>query len=276
MGMKFTKMHGLGNDFVIVESIRQKVDHNSAWAQSIARRRWGVGCDQILVADHSQSPQADFFIHIYNANGSMAGSCGNGIRCMTRFILDQGLSRNEHLKLETSHRIITAETSSEGYIRVDMGEPVFAPAKIPFIADHEAITYEIMADGEPCSIAVLSMGNPHAVLLVPSVTAAPVERLGALLARHPDFPESANVEFLEICDPHNARLRIYERGVGETPACGSGACAAVVAARRLGKLAPDVHVHLPGGTLDIHWNGQGETVWMSGATEYVYEGSLSS
>lgn len=270
----FTKMQGAGNDFVVLDTLRGARLPDAALARRLADRHFGVGCDQIMVVTASTRPDCRYGYRIYNADGSAAGQCGNGARCIARYLArEHGLRSGE--QLDSPAGAIAVEFSADGDVELAMGMPRFDPADVPFIAESAALRHLIEVDGETCEIAVISMGNPHAVLLVDAVRSAPVDRLGPALATHPRFPQGANVGFVERIDRGHIRLRVYERGVGETLACGSGACAAVVALRELGELDDVVEVSLPGGRLRVSWPGPGSPVRLAGPAEFVFEGVLS-
>ncbi|MCW8827719.1 MAG: diaminopimelate epimerase [Gammaproteobacteria bacterium] len=274
MPLKFTKMHGLGNDFVVFDAINQSVSLSTEQVRFIANRRFGVGCDQLLLVESAQQSGVDFRYRIYNADGSEVQQCGNGARCFARFVRDKGLSDKDAIVVETASGIITLHIEADGQVRVNMGKPDFNPAALPFRAEREQLVYEIPVGDELLRIGAVSMGNPHAVLQVEDVTLAPVERLGPLLESHPLFPERVNVGFMQVVDKSHIRLRVYERGAAETLACGTGACAAVAVGHRWGLLADEVRVSLPGGELLIHWAGQGGELWMTGPAITVFEGTI--
>ncbi len=274
MKFRFTKMHGLGNDFVVFDGIRQSVNLTPQQLRFIADRHFGVGCDQILLVEAPTRPDADFRYRIFNADGSEVSQCGNGARCFVRFVHDHGLSAKTVIRVETASSLIKPRLLENGEVRVDMGAPRFAPADVPFIADLEALTYPLQIGEHSLEVAVLSMGNPHAVLIVHDLDGAPVGILGAAIEAHPRFPEHVNVGFMQVVNPHEIRLRVYERGSGETLACGTGACAAVVAGIRQGVLQSPVTVHTRGGELAIEWAGAGQPVFMTGPAVTVFEGEL--
>jgi diaminopimelate epimerase len=275
MELQFTKMHGLGNDFVVIDAIHQGVDMSDALARRLADRRFGIGCDQILLVERPQLPGTDFHYRIFNADGSEVEQCGNGARCFARFVRDQGLTDKDAIPVGTAKGPITLYLEADGQVRVNMGPPRLAPAEIPFLADAQAATYPLDVAGETRIIGAVSMGNPHAVLQVDAVASAPVERLGPLIESHPRFPRRVNVGFMAVRDRRHIDLRVYERGAGETLACGTGACAAVVAGRLQGLLDDTVTVRLPGGELVISWRGDTEPVWMTGPATRVFEGRIA-
>jgi len=274
MLIKFTKMHGLGNDFVVIDAINQPIALTADQIRFIADRRLGVGCDQILLVESPRHAGVDFAYRIYNADGSEVEQCGNGARCFARFVWDEGLSKKTELTVETISGIIRPRIEADGQVSVNMGAPNTRPQDIPFVAESEALSYAVQVAGQSVEMSVVSMGNPHAVLQVDDVTRAPVETLGPLLEVHERFPARVNVGFMEVVDRGHIRLRVYERGTGETLACGTGACAAVVVGRRQGILSEQVMVDLPGGSLLVRWAGEGEPVWMTGPATRVYEGQI--
>lgn len=272
MKLYFTKMHGIGNDFVVIDAIRQSVALTPAAIRALADRHVGIGCDQLLLVETPTRADADFRYRIFNADGGEVEQCGNGARCFARFVREHDLSDRDELCVETAAGLLRLRLLADGRVAVDMGQPRLEPADVPFFATERAARYPIAADGVELEIAAVSMGNPHAVLMVEDVERAPVAHLGPLLERHGRFPNRANVGFMQILAPDHIRLRVFERGTGETRACGSGACAAVVAGRLWGLLWPNVRVDLPGGTLEIHWAGEGEPVTMIGPAMTVFEG----
>jgi len=274
MRLKFTKMHGLGNDFVVFDAIRQQVTLEAAAIRRLADRHRGIGCDQVLLVESARLPGTDFHYRIFNADGSEVEQCGNGARCFARFVRDQGLSDKDAIPVGTAAGAIQLFVEPDGQVRVDMGVPVLEPARIPFRAAKQALVYRLSVDGQEVSIGAVSMGNPHAVLLVEDADDAPVERLGPRLETHPHFPRRVNVGFMQVLSPEHIRLRVFERGVGETLACGTGACAAVVTGRLRGLLAARVLVSLPGGDLVIQWDGNGTPVLMTGPAQRVFEGEI--
>ncbi|MDZ7622269.1 MAG: diaminopimelate epimerase [Candidatus Competibacteraceae bacterium] len=265
-------MQGLGNDFVVIDGINQTVALDPERIRRLADRHFGVGCDQVLLVEASDRAEADFRYRIFNADGGEVEQCGNGARCFARFVRDRGLTDRNDLRVLTAAGLLRLHIQPDGRVAVDMGRPRLEPAEVPFFATERAPRYLIAADGLDMEIGVVSMGNPHAVLRVDDVDRAPVAHLGPLLERHGRFPNRANIGFMQIVAPDRIRLRVFERGVGETLACGSGACAAVVVGRLWGRLWPNVRVELPGGELNIHWAGEGEAVMMSGPAETVFEG----
>lgn len=274
MRLEFTKMHGLGNDFLVLDLVTQRIRLDTPTIQRLADRNFGVGFDQLLLVEPPQDPDADFRYRIFNSDGSEVSQCGNGARCFARFVRDRRLTRKEIIRVETASGLIELHMREKGWVMVDMGAPRLTPTDIPFLAPKAALTYAITANGQPIEIAAVSMGNPHAVLRVESVDTAPVATLGPILEAHPSFPERVNVGFMQVVDRQTIRLRVYERGAGETLACGTGACAAVVAGIRWGLLDRKVNVHLPGGMLEIQWADDQASVLMTGPTARVFEGVL--
>ena len=271
--MKFTKMHGLGNDFVVINALEQAVNLDSEQVRRIAHRRLGVGCDQLLVIRPSRNGAADFLCNIYNADGSEAEQCGNGMRCVALYLRANGIISRDDVAVETPGGLVTLYFEGD-LVRVNMGCPNFSPAQIPLTATKTQQRYRAELDQEAVEFAALSLGNPHAVIRVDDLDNALVGSLGPQLQRHPMFPNSVNVGFMQVLDNSHIRLRVYERGVGETLACGSGACAAVVAGIKVYNLAEKVEVALPGGSLAISWAGDDEPVWMTGPGTTVYEGKI--
>jgi len=270
-------MHGIGNDFMMVDLISQHTKLNPGLIKELSDRRFGIGFDQLLTVRPPAKPDSDFRYTIYNADGSEAEQCGNGARCFLRFVRDEGLTTKSTIKLETSNAIISCKLEEDGNITVDMGKPALQPGKVPFVADSLQTKYALSLGPsypDTFSISALNVGNPHAVITVPATDSAPVQEVGPLIESHPRFPEGVNVGFMEIVSRKKIRLRVFERGVGETKACGSGACAAVVAGRLQGVLDETVDVQLTGGHLSVTWGGSKDTVKMTGPACKVYEGRL--
>ena len=278
MKLSFTKMHGLGNDFAVVDLLTQRVKLSAAQIAALADRHRGIGFDQLLAVEPPRRPDADFRYRIFNTDGSEAEQCGNGARCFARFVVDRGLTKKHTLVLEVPRGIITATLQDQGWVEVDMGAPNFALDAFPVTlgprVQAQGLSVELATDAGPAVLTLVSMGNPHGVVFVPSVADAPVATLGAVLQAHEAFPESLNVGFCEVVDRTHLRLRVYERGVGETQACGSGACAAVAVAREQGWVGDEVTVSLPGGELRLRWQGPGSPLMMAGPTAFVYEGQV--
>ena len=273
MRLRFSKMHGIGNDFVVVDATRSPLP-SAARIRRLADRRTGVGCDQVLMAVRPGDAGCDLGVVIFNADGSRAGQCGNGMRCMAVFARERGLVASDEIAFETPGGAVLATIEDGGAVSVRMGVPRFDPEAIPIASPDRAAGYRLDLDGEEVRFAAVSMGNPHAVVRVPDVECAPVIRFGRALQAHPFFPESVNVGFAQLVSRDRLRLRVFERGVGETRACGSGACVAVVAGRLSGDLDASVRVELPGGTLRIEWEGEGEPVWMTGPTAWVFDAEI--
>ncbi len=272
--LQFSKMHGIGNDFVVIDAIRQPVTLSPAQLRFLADRHFGVGCDQILLAAPATEAGADFRYRIFNADGSEVEQCGNGVRCLAVFLAEQGLSTADELVIQTLGGPTRIQRLADNQIRVNMGPPRLAPSMIPLQAEHQDSQYTLEVDGHTLRIGAVSMGNPHAVLLVDDIETAPVQRLGPMIEAHPRFPHRVNAGFMQVVDRGHIRLRVFERGVGETLACGTGACAAAVVGQLQGLLDPLVLVDLPGGRLRIEWQGGDTAVWMTGPGQTVFEGSV--
>jgi diaminopimelate epimerase len=281
MRLKFTKMHGAGNDFVVIDAINQRIDFTPAQWRLLADRRFGVGADQMLVIEKPQSAGVDFGYRIYNADGSEVEQCGNGARAFVKFVTDKGLSAKRSIKVETMSGVIEPALEADGRVTVDMGAPVLAPALVPFDsnglqgkADGNDTLWPLDVNGKTILISAVSMGNPHAVQVVENVAAAPVAADGPTIEHHPRFPKRVNAGFMQIVDRHHIKLRVYERGAGETLACGTGACAAVVAGIRRGLLDTPVAVETRGGELSIGWDGGQSPVRMTGPAVTVFDGEI--
>lgn len=272
--LRFTKMHGLGNDFMVVDAISQPFRLRPDTIRELAHRHFGIGFDQLLVVEPPGLPDVDFRYRIFNADGSEVEQCGNGARCFARFVRDQRLTNKRIIRVQTAAGVIELRVGRDGTVMVNMGVPELNPPAIPFAADQRQDVYSVDVGNVAVELSAVSMGNPHGVLIVEDVDTAPVERLGPLLESHPRFPARANIGFLQIVDRTHARLRVFERGSGETMACGSGACAAVVAGCLRGLLDPRVEVELLGGRLVIEWQGEGSAVMMEGPAASVFEGQL--
>jgi diaminopimelate epimerase len=272
MFINFTKMHGLGNDFVVIDLITQIARLRPNQLRRIADRHLGIGCDQILLIEPPIRRTADFYLRIFNANGTEVEQCGNGARCAARFFYDMGFTNNHTLEADCLAGPLKFLMDAHGNVTVKIGVPKFKPSEIPFITKTEALQYPITIENIEYSMSVLSMGNPHAVIQVADIALAPVQKLGSLISKHPYFPKETNVEFMQVIDRHKICLRVYERGVGETLACGSGACAAVVAGLRLGLLDSPVCVVFSTGNLNIVWEGLNTPIKMTGATTRVFVG----
>ena len=274
MLLRVTKMHGLGNDFMVLDLVSQHAHIQSKHARQWGDRHTGVGFDQLLIVEPPSNPDVDFRYRIFNADGTEVEQCGNGARCFARFVIDKRLTSKREIRVETKGGIIELTLRADGQISVDMGAPRLLPSEIPFQAESQALSYRVEVDGESVELAAVSMGNPHAVLRVDDVQAAPVRTLGPKLEQHPRFPQRVNVGFLQVLDRKLARLRVWERGVGETQACGTGACAAAVAAIQQGWMDSPLHLDLTGGRLAIEWAGPGHPVIMTGPAVRVYEGQV--
>lgn len=280
MLLRFTKMHGLGNDFMLLDLITQNFQLREEHVRLLADRRTGIGFDQLLVAEPPENPTIDFRYRIFNADGSEAEQCGNGARCFVKFVRDRGLTAKSRIMLETQNSSIECQIERDGNVSVNMGAPILQPERIPFVTDRPGIIYNLEIPSTVGSskvrlcLSVVSMGNPHAVLTVDNIDTAPVARLGPLIEKDPRFPARVNVGFMQVVNRNKIKLRVFERGVGETRACGSGACAAVVAGRLQGILDSQVEVCLTGGDLKISWDGDQQPVFMAGPASRVYEGRL--
>lgn len=267
-------MHGLGNDFVVIDNINQSISLTSEQLRFIADRHFGIGCDQILLVEKATG-DADFLYRIFNADGGEVEQCGNGARCFVRYVHDHGFTQKKQIRIETQGGMITPTLQKNGEVTVDMGIPKFEPAEIPFAADHRDNTYTLDVQEAFVKISVLSMGNPHAVRIVEDVDTAPVRTEGALIEAHPRFPKRVNVGYMQVKDRHHIRLRVFERGAGETLSCGTGACAAVVAGIQQGLLDIPVLVSTRGGSLSISWKGENTSVLMTGPAVTVFEGEIN-
>ena len=281
MRLDFTKMHGLGNDFIVVDAPTNGPLPAAATWQRLADRHTGIGFDQALVIFRPRQAGTDIFYRIFNADGGEVEQCGNGARCFVRFVHEQGLTSAREIRVETRCGVIAPRLEADGQVTVDMGAPRFEAASLPFLPGAPGVTpvadgarHAVELAGRRVEFAIASMGNPHAVILVDDVASAPVAEIGAALQRHPSFPQSVNVGFMQLVDDAHIRLRVFERGVGETLACGTGACAAVAVGRKAGRLAGDVEVALPGGKLRIRWSGAGEPLWMTGPADVAFRGQV--
>lgn len=274
MIVEFTKMHGLGNDFMVVDMISQHAFFRPEQVRRLADRRMGIGFDQMLLVEPPSKPDMDFKYRIFNADGSEVEQCGNGARCFAVFVREQGLTDKSVVRVETSNADIELFIQDDGRVRVDMGEPVLEPDAVPFVADEQHASYQLDLEDEVFELSAVSMGNPHGVLLVDDVATADVDRLGPVLESHVRFPNKANIGFMEVVHARFIKLRVFERGSGETLACGTGACAAVVAGIERGLLQSPVEVKLPGGNLNIEWQGRGHNLIMVGPAVTVYKGQV--
>ncbi len=274
MKLQFAKMHGLGNDFVVIDHINQRFDITPERARLLADRKRGIGCDQILLVEEPAEPGVDFNYRIINADGGEVEQCGNGARCFAVFVRRQGLTDRHSIRVLTSGTRMGLHIDGDDDVTVEMGVPEFEPKRVPFLADAQSNEYEIGINGGSAHIAALALGNPHAVQLVADIETAQVERIGPLVESHHLFPKRVNAGFMQVVNRSGIKLRVYERGVGETLACGSGACAAVVAGRRWGMLDEEVKVELRGGNLTVKWPGPGQPVSMTGKATFVYQGEI--
>lgn len=274
MRLRFSKMHGLGNDFVVIDGVSQTVRLTPEKIRALSDRHFGIGCDQLLLVEIPESPTVDFRYRIFNCDGSEVENCGNGARCFAVFVRERKLTGKRVIKVETAGGIIELRVQDDEQVSVDMGVPRLQPAKIPFVADQQAVTYPLEVAGQTYDISAVSMGNPHAVTLVENVKTAPVASLGPQIENHPRFPARVNAGFLQVISRNEINLRVFERGAGETLACGTGACAAVVAGHLRGLLNDNVKVNLPGGSLRIQWQGEGHPVIMTGPAVTVFHGQI--
>lgn len=274
MKLNFTKMQGAGNDFVVIDSYTQPISLSQSQIQHIANRYFGVGCDQLLMVEKTVTAGVDFRYRIFNADGGEVEQCGNGARCFVRFVVDKGLTQKREITVETASGIITLKLQDDGQVTVNMGAPRFLPEQIPFEAPAQQTLYPLALAQAEIQVSAVSMGNPHAVMVVNDVHTAPVAEYGPQIESHPRFPQHVNAGFMQVVNPHEINLRVYERGSGETLACGTGACAAAVSGIQLGLLSSPVVVNTRGGQLSIAWGGDGKPVMMTGPAEIVFEGQI--
>jgi diaminopimelate epimerase len=274
MRLAFTKMHGLGNDFIVFDVDQPDAVPSPDAIRRLADRRTGIGFDQALVLSPARRSGTDVYYRIFNADGSEVEQCGNGARCIARLVATRAARQDRPLSMDSPAGVVKAQLRRDGLVSVAMGIPDFDPRSLPFEAEREAPSYRIELAGGPVEFGAVSIGNPHAVIRVRSVDDAPVDTIGPAIENHPRFPRRVNVGFLEILAPDHVRLRVFERGVGETRACGTGACAAVAVGRRHGPLAEEVRVDLPGGRLVVQWPGPGEPIWLTGPAETAFEGHV--
>ncbi len=274
MKLNFTKMQGIGNDFVVIDSVTTPIALTTAQIQHVANRFFGVGCDQLLMVEKSNTPNVDFRYRIFNADGGEVEHCGNGARCFVRFVVEKGLTKKHQITVETANGIITLKLQSSGDVVVDMGAPNFEPVSLPFLAAQRQPQYTLILNSGVIPISVVSIGNPHAVVLVEDVETAAVSEIGPKIESHQQFPQHVNAGFMQVVTPHEINLRVYERGSGETLACGTGACAAVVSGIQLDLLQSPVLVNMRGGQLQIEWAGEAQPVMMRGPAEVVFEGQI--
>ena len=273
MLLQFSKMHGLGNDFVVVDNVTQNLYVNPDQIRQWANRHTGIGFDQLLLVEPPYDPDLDFHYRIFNADGSEVAQCGNGARCFAKFVRLKGLTNKNHLKVSTKSGKLVLHMEKDGQVTVEMGRPQFEPASVPFKAQKVEQTYVLRAGDETVLCGVMGLGNPHCVIIVDDVETAPVERLGSIIGQHERFPEGVNVGFMQLINRDHVKLRVYERGVGETQACGSGACAGAVIGIQQQKLNGQVTVDLPGGSLIVRWH-QGQPVKMTGPAELIFDGQM--
>ncbi len=274
MQLKFTKMQGAGNDFVVIDGYSQSVALNASQVKKIANRYFGVGCDQLLIVEKGTSANIDFKYRIFNADGGEVEQCGNGARCFARYVYEKGLTSKRDINVETACGVIVLQLQADGQVTVSMGAPIFEPARIPFAATSQQAQYALQLQAETIRISAVSMGNPHAVTVVDNVETANVAQLGPQIESHMDFPQRVNAGFMQVLNAHEINLRVYERGSGETLSCGTGACAAAVSGMVLGLLQSPVLVNTRGGRLSIAWAGAASPVMMTGPAEFVFEGQL--
>jgi len=274
MNLPFTKMQALGNDFVVLDGVRRELHLTPDQLRHLADRHFGVGCDQVLIVEPAASAGVDFRYRIFNADGGEVEQCGNGARCFVRFLREEGLWQEHEVVVETCSGVMTLNEHDDGSVTVNMGVPRLAPKDVPFVAESPAALYDLNIGSRAVKILALSMGNPHAVQHVDDVDRAPVAEEGPLIERHRRFPRGTNAGFMQVLDRQHVRVRVFERGVGETLACGSGACAAVVAGRLWGVLDAEVEVELRGGRLKVRWEGEGQPVFMTGPATTVFKGHI--
>lgn len=270
----FSKMHGLGNDFMVIDAVSQNVFLTKEQIKKLADRNFGVGFDQLLMVEPPYDPDLDFHYRIFNADGSEVEQCGNGARCFAKFVRHKGLTNKYKISVSTKSGKITLYIEQDGQVTVNMGVPQFDPAKVPFKAQKQELNYILHSEDATTLCGVVSMGNPHAVILVDDIQTAPVHQWGPVFENHERFPERANIGFMQVLSPSHVKLRVWERGAGETLACGTGACAAAVVGQMQKKLQTQVRVDLPGGSLQIRWQGPGQPVKMTGPAEHVFDGQL--
>jgi diaminopimelate epimerase len=273
MKLKFTKMHGLGNDFVVIDALNQQISLSPEQLRRLADRHLGIGCDQILLIEKAEG-DADFRYRIFNADGGEVEQCGNGARCFVRYVHDHGMTGKKEIRIETLSGVVIPKLEADGEVTVNMGVPKFDPGEVPFIAKQRVLTYPLRLDDRQVEISVVSMGNPHAVQVVSDLDGAPVLTEGPLIEKHSRFPQRVNAGYMQVIDPHHIRLRVYERGAGETLACGTGACAAAVAGIQRGLLESPVRVSFSTGDLFIRWDGENQPAWMTGPAVAVFDGEI--
>ena len=274
MRIEFTKMHGLGNDFIVLDLPAEAPLPTEAQWRALSNRHTGVGFDQALVLQPPRRPGTDTFYRVFNADGHEVEQCGNGARCVAALLHRRGRRNGETIAMDCNAGLMRAKVLAGDLVSIDLGVPNFDPKSLPFDVPAQNASYTLIAGGESIELSAVSIGNPHAVLRVEAVESAPVERIGRALQSNAHFPRQVNVGFMQVLDTANIRLRVYERGVGETLACGTGACAAAVVGRHLGLLGTDVEVRVPGGTLSVHWSGPGQSVWLTGPAQQAFEGRV--
>lgn len=274
MKLAFVKMHGIGNDFVLIDNMSRKLDLRGEQIRLLADRRRGIGCDQLLMVEPADNTDADVRARIFNQDGSVSGQCGNGLRCLAVYLRDAGIATGEYVAIEAGQGMVRARLADDQVVTMDMGVPRFEPREIPFLADVQADSYSVQVGSRRLEIGAVSMGNPHAVIRVDDCESTPVEELGPAVQAIEEFPEGVNVGFMQVLDDSHVRLRVFERGVGETLACGSGACAAVAVGRARGWLDAQVLVTLSGGELTVGWDGVGQPMWLTGPTQRAFEGNF--
>ena len=272
MHLAFVKMHGIGNDFVLIDNMSREFDLDSEQIRLLADRRRGIGCDQLLMVEPATDSRSDVRARIFNQDGSEVGQCGNGLRCLAAYLRDAGIATGDQIAIQAGQGRVRARLTNGRMVTVDMGVPRFAPPDIPFLADARAAAYTLRVGGRELEIGAVSMGNPHGVMRVDDCETTPVEVLGPAVQAAEEFPEGVNVGFMQVLDDSRVRLRVFERGVGETLACGSGACAAVAVGRQRGWLGSRVSVLLSGGELTVDWDGEGQSMWLTGPTQRAFEG----
>jgi diaminopimelate epimerase len=275
MLLRFTKMQGLGNDFVVLDLVTQRFNLQAEHVRKLADRHFGIGCDQLLVVETPMQPDVDFRYRIYNGDGNEVEQCGNGARCFAKFVRDKKLTGKNKIRVETNSGIIELSVMEDRQIRVNMGKPLLEPADIPFTASNRANTYTLLVDDQEVSISAVSIGNPHAIITVEDIDTAPVSTLGPAIECHTDFPQRVNVGFMQVVSRKEINLRVFERGAGETLACGSGACAAMVSGQLQGLLDQQITANLSGGSLTLEWRGEGHPVMMTGPASNVFEGQIT-
>lgn len=275
MKLNFTKMQGAGNDFVVIDAFTAPIDLSATQIKHIANRYFGVGCDQLLMVEKTNTPNVDFRYRIFNADGGEVEQCGNGARCFVRFVIEKNLTQKREISVETASGVIVLKLQDNNEVTVNMGAPNFNPSALPFMVENQQLQYALTLENTTVEITAVSMGNPHAVVLVDNADTANVSELGPQIEAHPQFPKHVNAGFMQVINPHEINLRVFERGSGETLACGTGACAAVVSGIQLNLLQSPVVVNTRGGQLKIEWIGETASVMMTGPAEIVFEGTIN-